>query len=81
LKLRFEGAAITALVDDRRVLTATDELYGQGMAGFLAGQEKRRISTPYFDNLLINAVNAPAPKPAFGAPGQLGIYPLKDVRP
>jgi galactosylceramidase len=75
LKLRLEGAKITALVDGKPVITATDELYGQGMAGLLAGQDKKRVSTPWFDNLLINAVDAPEPKPSVAAPDQTPIYP------
>lgn len=74
LKLRFEGETITALVDETVVLSATDTLYERGMAGLLAGQEKNRVSTPCFDNLLINAVKAPVPEPSRAAPGQGPIY-------
>jgi galactosylceramidase len=74
LKIRFEGATITALVDDRPVLTAKNELYGHGMAGLLAGQDKTRTSTPWFDNLVIKAVNAPLPPPSVPAAGQTPIY-------
>lgn len=74
LKLRFEGSKLSALVDSKPVLTATNELYQQGMAGFLAGQDKKRISTPWFDNLLIKAINAPVPKPTTASPGQTPIY-------
>ncbi len=53
LTLRFEGAVITGLVDGKQVVTATDPLYSRGMAGLLAGGGKK-LSTPYFDNLVIN---------------------------
>ena len=75
LKLRFEGTSITALVDDKPVLSATDNLYSHGMAGLLAGGgEKNKLSTPWFDNLLIKSVNAPTPKPTALTPGQSPIY-------
>jgi len=61
-------------VDGKPVLTAVDDLYGSGMAGLLAGADKERVSTPYFDNLLINAVNAPAPKAATAPPRNEPIY-------
>lgn len=74
LKIRFEGPTITALIDDQPVVTATDRLYGRGMAGLLAGQDKSRTSTPYFDNLVIKAVNAPLPPPSTPAASQTPIY-------
>ena len=74
LKLRFEGTKITALVDDKPVLNATDTLYSHGMAGLRAGGGKTKLSTPYFDNVLINAVNAPIPKPSTAALGRTPIY-------
>lgn len=80
LKLRFEGSVITGLVDARPVLTATNALYSYGMAGLWVGQEKSRTSTPYFDNLLITSVNAPAPKPSVATPGQPPIYGLSETR-
>lgn len=74
LKLRFEGSVITGLVDDKPVLTATNRLYTHGMAGLLAEGGEKRFSTPYYDNLLINAVNAPTLKPSEVARGQSPIY-------
>lgn len=74
LKLRFEGSTITALVDEKSVLSATYPLYSRGMAGLMAGGERKKLSTPYFDNVLIKAINAPRPKPSVLAPGQLPIY-------
>jgi hypothetical protein len=44
------------------------------MAGLMAGKEAEKFSTPYFDNLLINAVNAPMPGPSSALPGQTPIY-------
>ena len=74
LKLRFEGQFITALVDGKTVLTATNNLYTHGMAGLRAGSGEQKLSTPYFDNLLINTINGPLPKPSSAAPGQTSIY-------
>jgi len=74
LKLRFEGATITGLVDGKDILTATNQLYSKGMVGLLAGGGKEKLSTPYFDNLLISAVKASLPPPSRAAPGQVPIY-------
>ncbi|HEY3761183.1 MAG TPA: galactosylceramidase [Verrucomicrobiae bacterium] len=74
LKIRFAGSTITGLVDGAPVLSATNELYSHGMAGLLAGGDKKRFSTPYYDNVLINDLNAPMPKPSSAQPGQFPIY-------
>jgi galactosylceramidase len=74
LKLRFAGEVITGLVDDKPVLSATNALYSHGMAGLRAGSGKKKLSTPYFDNLLINRVGAPMPKPSVALPGHSRIY-------
>ena len=74
LKLRFDGSTITGLVDDKPVLTATDTLYSHGMAGLMAGGEKTKLSTPYFDNVLVKGLNAPVPKPTSPLPGQSPLY-------
>jgi galactosylceramidase len=62
------------LVDDQAVLTATDELYSRGMAGLLAGGDKTKLSTPYYDNVLIKGLDAPVPEPSSAALGQTPIY-------
>jgi galactosylceramidase len=75
LKLRFEGTVLTAFVDGTQVLTANDATYAKGMAGLCAGSGKKELSTPYFDNLLINAVNGAVPEPSKALPGQTAMYP------
>ncbi len=74
LKLRMRGTTITGLIDDKPVLTATDALYPHGMAGLMAGAGPKELSTPYFDNLLINQVNGPMPGPSMPSLGQSPIY-------
>lgn len=74
LMLRFEGVIITALVDGKPVLKVEDKLYPQGMAGLLAGQDKRRVSTPWFDNLGIKPVGATWPKPTKFSADQQPLY-------
>lgn len=78
LKLRFDGSTITGLVDEKPVLSATDTLYARGMAGLMAGGEKKKLSMPYFDNVLIKAINAPVPRPSSATPGQSPIYGISD---
>lgn len=63
VKLRFKGFAITAFVDGKPVLNVTDTLYSHGMAGLLALGGQTKVSMPYFDNLLINALGAEPPIP------------------
>ncbi|MGN6367748.1 MAG: galactosylceramidase [Phycisphaerae bacterium] len=74
LKLRFEGSTLTGLVDNTPVLTATDTMYTHGLAGLRAGSGKKKLSTPYFDNLIIKPVNAPDPQPSPIPPGTKPIY-------
>jgi len=74
LTLRFKGTTITALVDDREVMRVTDRLYDKGMAGLMAGQDKTRISTPWFDDLLITPLGRRRPAPSKPLKGQTPIY-------
>jgi galactosylceramidase len=74
LKLRFEGSNITAYIDDKQALSATDTLYPRGMAGLLAGVAEKKLSTPYFDNLLIKPIGAPTPPPSSADPTRRPIY-------
>lgn len=74
LKLKFEGNEIIGFIDGIQVLKANDDLYEHGMAGLFAEKYKDRVSTPYFDNLRINAVEATVKKPTPAAKGQTPIY-------
>jgi galactosylceramidase len=56
LKLRFQGNLITGFVDGRVVVSAVSDHYKKGMAGLMAPLQQKRVSTPYFDNLVIAPV-------------------------
>jgi galactosylceramidase len=74
LALRFEGSAVTALVDGKSVLRAEDATYGKGMVGLLAGALGQRLSMPYFDNLVIKRPARATPAPTPMLPGQRPMY-------
>jgi len=74
LKLQFTGTTITGFVDGEPVLSATNNVYARGLAGLQAGGGKKKLSTPYFDNLLIKPLNAPTPAPSTPLPAQSPIY-------
>jgi hypothetical protein len=38
------------------VLNRVDNVHGRGMAGQRAGEDRKKLSTPYFDNLLIKGL-------------------------
>jgi len=63
LKLRLSGPNLTGFVNGEPVLSATNSVSAKGMAGLIAGSSRTAQSTALYDNLLINAVGAPAPKP------------------
>jgi galactosylceramidase len=50
-------------VDDIKVLSAKDSAYSKGMAGLMTGTDPTLRNTAFFDNLIINKVNGPEPKP------------------
>jgi galactosylceramidase len=74
LKLQFSGEIIQGLVDGTQVLSATNNLYSEGMAGLVTQGGPTR-STACFDHLLINAVGAPIPQPASIGKQPLPVYP------
>jgi galactosylceramidase len=74
VKLQFSGARITGFVDGAQTLSATNSLFGKGMAGLITGRDPNTRNTALFDNLLINRVGAPAPKPTAFARSQTPIY-------
>jgi galactosylceramidase len=64
LKLQFSGDAVSGFVDGIKVLSATNSIYAKGMAGLMTGTDPKLRNTAFFDNLLINKVNAPLPNSA-----------------
>jgi galactosylceramidase len=74
LKLCFKGSTITGLVDDKPVIEVKDSLYILGMAGLMTGGNAKKLSMPYFDNILIKGLNAPMPMPTQATLGQKPIY-------
>ena len=80
LKLRLEGSNIIGFVDDKALVSGTHTLYRRGMAGLLAGSREQNLSTPYFDNVLIKASNAPVPKPTSALSIRSPIYPSEDAK-
>jgi len=74
LKLRFQDATITAVVDGAPVLTVTNAAFSTGMVGLMADGDGTRLSRPYFDNLIIKPVGQPDPDPTPTLPGFAPIY-------
>jgi galactosylceramidase len=75
LRLRFEGSTITAFVDDRPALAVRDSLYASGMAGLLAARDGDRLSTPFFDEVVIKPVGRPDPAPTSVIALEKPLYP------
>lgn len=63
LTLRFSGEDIIGMVDGVERLKAKIGLYPKGMAGLIVGQEGQKVSTPYFDDIIIKPVGAEDPSP------------------
>ena len=74
LKLVFQGSTITGWVDGHPALTVTDRLYSMGMAGVMAGMNGKNLSTPFYDNLLIQKEDGPVPAPSSALLRQTPIY-------
>ncbi|MGC9942693.1 MAG: galactosylceramidase [Verrucomicrobiota bacterium] len=73
VKLQFSGEIITGFVDGARILSVTNTLYSQGMAGLVTREGKTR-STACFDNLRIYPVGVSATVPTSFSRRQLPIY-------
>jgi galactosylceramidase len=63
LKLQLSGSTITGYIENRRVFSTTDASYSHGMAGLVTAGPNGVRSTALFDNLIINTVNGPKPRP------------------
>lgn len=60
LCLRFEGERITAIIDNNAVMTATSQYGSHGMAGLMAMKDTAKVSTPYFDNVVVRPLSGSA---------------------
>ena len=58
LKLIFEGASIKALINGTQMASVTHDVFPDGMVGL-----GTFMSSPCFDNLIVNEVNGTAPAP------------------
>ncbi|MGD0464632.1 MAG: galactosylceramidase [Tepidisphaeraceae bacterium] len=74
LKIQVSGSNIVGFVDDNQVLSATDDQFKSGNAGLATGAEHNVRNTALFDNLIINTVNGPTPKPTEFAADKHPIY-------
>ncbi|MDO4172613.1 MAG: galactosylceramidase [Prevotellaceae bacterium] len=77
LKLRFEGSHITGYADNVLVVEADDTMYSHGMAGMLAEQHGKSVSTPFFDNVQIAPVGESAGRPAREPLSVRPLYPKR----
>ena len=73
LKLQFYAETITGFVDDTQILSVTNNLYSQGMAGLVTEGGKTR-STACFGKLMINPIGAVVTEPTRFSRHQLPIY-------
>ena len=79
LTLRMVGPQLTVLVEGKPVIETTDATYATGMAGLMARQiDRKRLSTPYFDNLTINEPSAATPAATEPASGYKALYSTGD---
>ena len=76
LKLRFLGDKITGSVDGKEVLSVNSGHYKKGMAGLLAPLQKKRVCTPYFDNLSIKPLGRNAATPPLAVKDHRPMYPI-----
>lgn len=77
LKLSFQGTSISGFVDGVPVLRVDNALYSHGMAGLIARGGQHRLSTPYFDNLLIGPQGGRIPEPNTKVTIRTPIYQMK----
>jgi len=71
VKLEFSGDSITGYIDGQNVVAVKDTRFSHGMAGLVACEHDRELSTAYYDNLKIMPAGAatteaqvPSAKPA-----------------
>ena len=77
LKLRFLGDQITGYLDGKEILSATSDHYKKGMAGLIAPLQKKRVCTPYFDNLSIKPLGRNNATQPLAAKDHRPMYPQR----
>lgn len=75
LKLEFSGSTISGYIDGEKVVVATNAQFSRGMAGLLACEREKELSTAYYDNLMITPIGAAKPEPTAFSAAQKPIYP------
>ena len=75
LKLQLSGSTITGYIENRRVFSTTDSSYSHGMAGLVTAGPNGVRRTALFDNLIINTVNGPKPRPTVFSQDATPPYP------
>jgi galactosylceramidase len=63
VKLQFSGSTITGYIENKSVCTSPNASFAKGMAALATGDPSGSRTSAYFDNLIINTVNGPAPTP------------------
>jgi galactosylceramidase len=62
--LRFSGNTITGFVNNNLILSASDSIFAEGMAGLVSGSKDKTSNIALFDNLMIKPVKGIKPTPA-----------------
>ena len=63
LMLRFSGNTITGFVNNNLILSASDSIFAEGMAGLVSGSKDKTSNIALFDNLIIKQVKGIPPDP------------------
>jgi galactosylceramidase len=61
LMLRFSGNTITGFVNNNLILSASDSIFAEGMAGLVSGSKDKTSNIALFDNLIIKQVKSIPP--------------------
>ena len=75
LKLQFNGSTISGFIENKRVFSTTNSSYSSGMAGLVTAGPNGVRCTALFDNLIINTLNGPKPRPTVFSQDATPPYP------
>ena len=62
MRLEFVGDTITGYIDGQKVVPTKDARFSRGMAGLVACDHGKELSTAYYDNLKITSLGETEPK-------------------